>query len=151
MTEFKNGSPNPERRVLGGIHVRDRVEREITINLSALRRLRGTTEAETLQIRRYLLSLTLIAAIADGDLFLRSGCQLQIPQEEDEWSVVPRRGLPGKMIVPSDTISKVILPYAIEAAEPFKKHWPKTLVHKFDIKEAKKLLGKKADEDSEEG
>ncbi len=151
MTEFKNGSPNPERRVLGGIQVRDRVEREVTINLSALRGLRGAAETETQQIRRYLLSLALIAATVDTELFLRSGCQLHIPQTEDEWSIVPRRGVSEKMVISSDAISKTLLPYAIEAAKPFRNQWPKTLVHKFNIKEAKKLLAKKGDEDSDEG
>jgi len=151
MTEFKNGSPNPERRVLGGICARDRIEREVTINLIALRGLNGAMEIQTQQIRRYLLALTLIAAVAEIDLFLRSGCQLQIPEMRDEWSVVPRRGVSEHLTFSSDIVSSVLLTYAIDAVKPFRSRWPERLIHKFDIKEAKKLLAKKEDDESDEG
>jgi CRISPR-associated protein Csb1 len=147
MPEFKNGSPNPERRVLGGIFVHDRIEREVTISLVALRALKSATETESRQIHRYLLALSLIAAVADVNLFLRSGCQLQIPEANDCWRVVPRRGVPQ---VFSDAFAKLLLPYALEAVQPLKVRWPKTLTHKFDIKEAKKLLAKKEDEEADE-
>jgi CRISPR-associated protein Csb1 len=151
MPEFKNGSPNPERRVLGGIYVRDRIEREITINLAALRNLNGVSDEETQQIRHYLLALTLIAATADIDLFLRSGCQLQIPQAEDEWSILPRRGVAETIRLSFDSVSNTLLSYAENAVKPFKSRWPDVLLHKFDIQEAKKLLAKKQEDETDEG
>jgi CRISPR-associated protein Csb1 len=151
MPEFKNGSPNPERRVLGGIYVRDRIDREITVNLVALRNIRGNTDKETREIHRYLLALSLIAATADLDFFLRSGCQLRIPETTDNWSIVPRRGACESITLSPDSVSETLLDYARGAVQPFASRWPKTLIHKFDIKEAKKLLAKKEDDGSEEG
>jgi CRISPR-associated protein Csb1 len=62
MKEYQAGSPNPERRVLGGVRISKPIERNVTINLIALRALKGGDDAETTAIRRYLLSLALIAA-----------------------------------------------------------------------------------------
>ncbi len=45
MTEFRNGSPNPERRTLGGVLVRGTIERDVTINLIALRTICGSLAA----------------------------------------------------------------------------------------------------------
>lgn len=151
MPKFKNGSPNLEHRVLGGIYVRDRIEREVTINLLVLRELKGKNDTETQQLHRYLLALTLIAAVSDINFFLRSGCQLQVPDVEDKWRVVPRRGVPECMTIPSNTIFSILLTYALDVTAPFKSRWPEVLTHKFDIKEAKKLLAKKEEDESDEG
>jgi len=150
MPEFKDGSPNPARRVLGGVSARGRIEREVTINLIALRNLKGATDTETCHIHRYLLALTLIAAVSEASLFLRSGCQLQIADPEDNWSLVPRRGAPKCIIFPPDALGGILLTYALEAAKPFNELWPKELSHKFDLREAKRLLAKKEDDASEE-
>jgi CRISPR-associated protein Csb1 len=150
LPEFKNGSPNPERRVLGGIHVIDGIDRQVTINLVALRSIKGETDQETQEIHRYLLALSLIAATVDPDLFLRSGCQLRIPDTTDNWSIIPRRGACKSVTVSPDAVSNTLLNYALEAVKPFIARWPQTLVHKFDLKEAKKMLAKKDDDGSEE-
>ena len=44
MPEFRDGSPNPQRRVLGGVLAQGRIEREVTVNLVALRAISGATE-----------------------------------------------------------------------------------------------------------
>lgn len=75
MHQFRDGSPNPERRILGGVVARGAIERDVTVNLVAVRKLAGTDEEETAAIRRYLLSLTLLAATADFEFYLREGCQ----------------------------------------------------------------------------
>ena len=141
MTEFRNGSPNPERRVLGGVRVLDRIEREVTINLVALRRLCGQTPEDTAQVRRYILSLALIAGSADIDMFLRSGCQFSIETDTDEWTEVPKRGQPSNKAIRVDLAE--LTRYANAAASPFREKWPEQLTHKFDVDEAKKLLAKK--------
>ena len=149
MPEFRDGSPNPERRVLGGVLTSGRIEREITVNLVALRAIGGANEDETKKIRRYLLALALIAATTDVDLFLREGCHLRFAGE-DEWKAIPRRGDPILYDLTSEAAQKELVKYAEAAVKPFKADWPRTLVHKFDLKEAKKLLAKK-DEDEEGG
>jgi CRISPR-associated protein Csb1 len=145
MHEFRDGSPNPERRVLGGVLARGGIVREVTVNLIALRAIRGKDPEETNHIRKYLLGLSLLAATADIDLFLREGCHLRYTGE-DVWHSVPRRGEPSRVNVSSDVGRMLIQQYALTTVQHFKKQWPTILEHAFDLKEAKKLLAKKEDE-----
>ena len=70
--QYINGSPNPEARVQGGVLVRGRIERQLTINLVALRGLHsGNDKEKTEHLRRYLLGLSLLVATTITDLFLR--------------------------------------------------------------------------------
>jgi CRISPR-associated protein Csb1 len=147
-----NGRPNPEARVLGGVLAKGPIERNVTINLVALRTLRGKNDEETKQIRKYLLSLALLAATAELDLFLREGCLLRYADTEDVWMQVPRRGEPSQIEVPGhDDLVKL----ATDATNPFKEKWPKDekgqpiLEHRFDIKKAKELLSKGAEEEAD--
>lgn len=150
MPEYRNGHPNPERRVLGGVLVRGSIERDVTVNLVALRRLQGAEDEETKALRRYLLSLALVAATADFDLYLREGCHLRI-LGEDRWQVVPRRGDFRAVDLASATIAE----YAKDAVKQFQNafanvprkdfsnNWPmqiETQTHKFDLETAKKLI-----------
>ena len=149
MTEFKNGAPNPDRRVLGGVMVSGSIERDVTVNLSALRKINGEDDVATKNIRRYLLSITLLAATADFDLYLREGCHLRFAGE-DEWYIVPRRGERISIDLISNPAQKILLNYANEAVKPFKSKWPEKTVYDFDMKEAKKLLAKKVEEEESE-
>ena len=156
MTEFRNGSPNPERRILGGVLTNDRIELEITINLVALRAIHGADENDTKSIRQYLLSLALIAATADIDLYLREGCHLRYADEK-AWQAIPRRGNPTPFDLVSETAQNTLLEYAKKAVKPLKETWPlkaecpkAPLVHKFDLKKAKELLAKKNDDENSE-
>lgn len=143
MQEFRDGSPNPERRVLGGVLVKGRIEREVTVNLVALRGLRGANDAETAAIRKYLLGLSLIAATADIELFLREGCLLRYADNGDAWYAVPRRGQPTLVSLNAKTVKD----YTMEAAKHFRSKWPKELKHEFNLDVAKKLLAKKTAEE----
>jgi CRISPR-associated protein Csb1 len=136
---------------LGGVLVRDRIEREVTVNLVALRGLRGRDETETNAIRKYLLGLSLMAATADMELFLREGCLLRYAENADQWYQVPRRGEPAPISLGEDTVKS----YATNAAghfrprrwcEVFQDKWPE-LKYEFDLEEAKKLLAKKSAEE----
>ncbi|HEX5279310.1 MAG TPA: type I-U CRISPR-associated RAMP protein Csb1/Cas7u [Micropepsaceae bacterium] len=148
MPEFRNGTPNSDRRVLGGVVTKkDSIRRDITVNLVALRNIHGATEERSQAIRRYLLGLALVAATADIELFLREGCNLRFADTEDHWTAVPRRGEP--MAVELSSARELLLDYAKSASVPFKKEWPTDLSYTFDLKEAKKLLAKK-EEDEEE-
>jgi CRISPR-associated protein Csb1 len=151
LPKYLNGAPNPEARVLGGVLVRDRIEREVTVNLIALRGLRGKSpeDEETKHIRKYLLGLSLMAATTDVDLFLREGCHLRYTSD-DVWYSVPRRGEPGRVDLGSEAARELIQLYAATEAAHFRPRWPKTLEYSFDLKEAKKLLAKKDDESAEE-
>jgi CRISPR-associated protein Csb1 len=78
---------NPAGRTHGGVRVMGEIRRDVTINLSAIRRLRVPTPgdpakndtAKTLALRRYILGLSLVAATArtEDKYNLREGCQLR--------------------------------------------------------------------------
>lgn len=149
VAQYRDGAPNPEARVLGGIVVRGNIEREVTVNLLALRNLQGGTEEASKQIRRYLLGLSLIAATEDLDLFLREGCLLRYA-EDDAWQEVPRRGKPEPLDLGPDA-RKCIFRFTLESVKPFRDGWPKTTEYSFDLNEAKKLLAKKDEDNPEAG
>ncbi len=155
IKNYVNDSPNPEARVLGGVLVRGRVEREVTVNLVALRGLRGKDPKETNAIRKYLLGLSLMAATADIDLFLREGCLLRYAGNGDQWYKVPRRGEPESISLDAGVIKAA----ATVAAEHFRSKWPEAfrgkwpadsqpvaLKYEFNLEEAKRLLANKTAE-----
>jgi CRISPR-associated protein Csb1 len=151
LKEYQDGSPNPERRVLGGVLTASPIERDVTVNLVALRSIGGHNDEEGSQIRRYLLALALIAASTDKiDLFLREGCNLRF-LDIGTWRAIPRRGEPHDIDLMSDGAQAMLLDYAKDAASIFKSDWPTDLVHKFDLNAAKKLLAKKTDDEAEAG
>jgi len=149
IQQFLGGAPNPDARVLGGVLAKGAIERDVTINLVALRGLRGKDDAETKEVQKYLLGLALLAATADLELFLREGCLLRYA-DEDVWTAVPRRGDPNPVSLPDH---QQLVAYASAAAESFKEKWPKDkegndlpLEHEFNLEEAKRLLAKKDDD-----
>jgi CRISPR-associated protein Csb1 len=148
--QFIAGAPNPEARVLGGVLAKGAIERDVTVNLVALRGLRGKDPAETNEVQKYLLGLALLAATADLELFLREGCLLRYADDDDKWVAVPRRGAPRPVNLPKHD---EIVAYTRAAEAPFKAKWPKDkegkalpLEHEFNLAEAKKLLAKKDDD-----
>ncbi len=157
MPQYRDGTPNPEARVLGGVRVNGRIERDVTVNLVALRGLRGANEDKTTAIRKYLLGLALMAATADIELFLREGCLLRYAENGDAWYQVPRRSEPEQVALRTETLEG----WVKRAAEPFRKKWPEVfgdrwtrgadklpeLKYQFDLEEAKKLLAKKIAEE----
>lgn len=153
VPQYRDGAPNPEARVLGGVFAHGRIEREITVNLVALRALRGADEKETAAIRKYLLGLSLMAATADIDLFLREGCHLRYADDKDTWYQVPRRGDPTEVALDQASIKE----YATAGANHFRPRWKKiwptdaNLEYRFDLGEAKKLLAKKKEEEETAG
>ncbi len=75
---------------LGGVIVHGEIIRSTTINLVALRRLRGE-KGEAM--RRYLLGLAVVAATTPSNLFLRQGCLLTLdPDRTASWEVVMHNG-----------------------------------------------------------
>ena len=148
--QYLNGAPNPDARVLGGVLVRGRIDRDVTVNLIALRGLRGKEETETRAIRKYLLGLSLVAATSDVELFLREGCLLRYADSGDQWYQVPRRGEPA----PINLNNQIAMEYAKAATSHFREKWPDVfkrkwpnLQYEFNLNEAKKLLAKKTAEE----
>ena len=97
----------------GGVIAKGDIERQVTVNLVALRRLEGK-DGEAL--RRYVLGLSLVAATAPLDPFLRQGCLLvPDPDKKAEWSLVERSG--KRTAAPLN--AQTALNYAKTAAEAF--------------------------------
>jgi CRISPR-associated protein Csb1 len=119
--EGKTGTPLAERGYVhvpavgthGGIVARGPIQRDVTINLIALRRLGGKDRD---QVRKYVLGLALVAATAQQDPFLRQGCLL-VPDSElpATWKIVSRDGT--RSAIP--LAAKDALAYAKSAASAF--------------------------------
>lgn len=142
-------SKTEDKRVLGGVLVHGGIERTVTINLVALRGLQGSDGSEgtnTKALRTYLLSLALIAATAEMDLFLREGCHLRYTSaaSDDQWFLVPRRGEATNVTLDP----KIFKVAAVDGAKRFRDKWPTEMNYTFNVADAKKLLTAK-DEDEQ--
>lgn len=60
----------------GGVIARGDIRREVTLQIAALRLLRGAADDETTKLRAYLLGLALVAFTKPAVGFLRQGCNL---------------------------------------------------------------------------
>ncbi len=97
----------------GGVIANGCIRRDVTVNLVALRRLDG---ANGQALRRYILGLSLVAATAPLDGFLRAGCLLTLdPNDQGAWEAVARSG--SRSHVP--LADEVALAYARVAASAF--------------------------------
>jgi len=102
--------------VLGGVIARGPIRRTVTVNLVALNRLDGADAAAGALLRRYVLGLSLVAATAPMDGFLRAGCLLTPdPGDEPVWHAVGRDGRRSPLALDHD----VALAYAQTAAAAF--------------------------------
>lgn len=146
-TNYKDG-----RRVLGGIVVQGLVQRDVTINLVALRGLNGGEQTDAL--RKYLLALSILSGTTDIELFLREGCHLRYANDADHWYSVPRRGKNAPVDLVSEDARKIVSKYANKHFQPFKQAWEQLKLgdeHEFDLKAAKELLGKTTDDEEDTG
>lgn len=92
----------PESGAHGGVVVRGRIERDLTVNLIALRRLGGERDKA---MRRYILGLALIAALEPIEVFLRQGCLLVPDSTETEaWQLVERNGTRSAVLCDLTTV-----------------------------------------------
>lgn len=149
VSKFRDGHPNDEARVLGGIIAHGSITRQVTINLIALHSLRGADDETTKKLKRYLLGLALVAATADMEFYLREGCLLKYADDADEsWEAVARRGQSHFFSLSAEQDRKTIFTYAKEAAEAFGIVQP-TEPYLFDIKKAKALLAKKEETETD--
>ncbi len=142
--KYKDG-----RRVLGGIVARGPIQRDVTINLVALRGLSGGQQ--TAALRKYLLALSILSGTADIELFLREGCHLRYADSADQWYAIPRRGASAPVDLVSNDAQTLARKYAEENYQPFQKAWEELKLgseHEFDLKAATELLGKATDEET---
>lgn len=140
--QFVEGRPNPDARIPGGVIANGAIFRQTTVNLIALRSLHGADDESTEKLRRYLLGLTLVAATADMELYLREGCLLRYSDDNDEWQAVRRRGESEEYSLSSEKNQQAILAFAKNAASEFGVDTEKK-DYQFDINKAKALLAKK--------
>lgn len=104
----------PSGAAPGGVVCRGPIERHVTINLLALRRLNASTEEEAKKLREYLLGLALVAATAPLDGFLRQGCLLVADdQEAGQWKAVYPDGKRETLVLTHETAKD----YATNAAD----------------------------------
>jgi CRISPR-associated protein Csb1 len=131
--------------VLGGIVARGSIERTVTVNLVALRKLDGENAQK---LRRYILGLSLVAAMEPLDGFLRQGCLLvQDENAPAEWKIVGRDGKRTSVALSAS----VALDYAKKAASAFgvgpdRRVFFRKELAQADLKELDKKKGKKAKE-----
>lgn len=119
----------------GGVIVRGDIVRTTVVNLTALRALGGTVE-----LRRYVLGLTLVASLAPADLFLRQGCLLvRDPSRTFEAKLAYRDGRTEKFSESIEDAEK----FANAAARAFGVGRGRTV--DFDTHAARAVLGKKAE------
>lgn len=101
-----NGAP-------GGVVARGAIERDVTVNLIALRKLDGD---HAIALRRYVLGLALVAATEELDGFLRQGCLVTAdPKTLGQWVSVTRAG----SRLPIELTSEIATGYAVKMAEAF--------------------------------
>ncbi|MEW5981352.1 MAG: type I-U CRISPR-associated RAMP protein Csb1/Cas7u [Acidobacteriota bacterium] len=85
----------PAVKTHGGVQLENggEIRREGIINLAALRALGGSSDEETLQIRRYVLGLALVSLTAPLGPSLREGCELvPDPDRKSTWRCVKHDG-----------------------------------------------------------
>jgi CRISPR-associated protein Csb1 len=78
----------PASATHGGVIAKGDIRREVTLQLAALRLLRGTTVDETKKLRGYLLGLALVAFTKPAVGFLRQGCNLVLDVDKKPESKV---------------------------------------------------------------
>ena len=103
----------PATDLPGGVIAHGTIKRDVTVNLVALRRLEG---GNTQALHRYILGLSLVAATAPLDPFLRQGCFL-VPDTETapQWKLVKRDGARQEIELSQD----LALNYASAVAKSF--------------------------------
>lgn len=133
----------------GGVRANGPIIRDLTVNLVALRRLHATENEEAL--RRYILGLSLAAATAPLDGFLRQGCLL-VPKAEQPkgWEEVARTGARTAVELTSAAARQFAATAASEfgvgesRAGTFDKAFAKADLQDSDGKPAKKKSSKKS-------
>lgn len=132
----------PASATHGGVIAKGDIRREVTLQVAALRLLRGENADETKKLRAYLLGLALVAFTRPAVGFLRQGCNLVLDGDKKPESKVV---FPDGRREASGLTHEAALAFAKQAAAAFGVGESKTV--KFDTKLAKEETsgeGKKA-------
>lgn len=122
----------PASATHGGVIAKGDIRREVTLQVAALRLLRGATDADTQKLRAYLLGLALVAFTKPALGFLRQGCNLVLDADKKpELKVV----FPDGRREASGLTHSAALEFATKAAAAFGVGESKTV--KFDTNRAK--------------
>ena len=90
----------PAVKTHGGVQVQGEIRREAILNLAALRAVAGSSEEETMKLRRYILGLSLVSLTAPMDSNLREGCELvPDPEQPATWKMVKHDGTRTDLVV----------------------------------------------------
>jgi len=122
----------PASATHGGIIAKGDIRREVSLQVAALRLLRGTTDDETRKLRAYLLGLGLVAFTKPAVGFLRQGCNLVLDGDRKPESKVV---FPDGRREAAGLTHDSALAFAKKAAAAFGVGESKTV--KFDTKLAK--------------
>lgn len=130
----------------GGVIARGAINRDVTINLVALRSLKAREKED--ELRRYILGLAIVAATYEQDGFLRQGCLLTLDANKPgQWVSVTRDGKRDPIALTFDLAKE----YALKAAKAFSVAKGETVEFektraKSDVSDSKekKTKGKKA-------
>jgi CRISPR-associated protein Csb1 len=129
----------PAGRALGGVLCRGAIERQVTVNLIALRRLTAKEKAQ--ELRQYILGLSLVAATAPMDGFLRQGCLLvPDPNAPAKWCAIERT---GKRLPVDNLTHDFAKSYAERAGEAFGVEAPRKVKFNKDLAKADAAEAKK--------
>lgn len=122
----------PASATHGGVIAKGDIRREVTLQVAALRLLRGTGDDETKKLRAYLLGLALVAFTKPAVGFLRQGCNLVLDGNRKPESKVV---FPDGRREDSGLTHDAALAFAKRAASAFGVGESRTV--KFDTKLAK--------------
>jgi len=104
----------------GGVHVGGRITRTTSVQIAAMRHIVGSCPEETLKLRRYILGLSLVAATAPTELYLRQGCNLCERQANGtDWVVRTTDGGREGLVLSASCKHEHALEYARAAAADF--------------------------------
>lgn len=106
----------PASATHGGVIAKGDIRREVTLQIAALRLLRGITDDETKKLRAYLLGLALVAFTKPAVGFLRQGCNLVLDGDRKPESKVV---FPDGRREDSGLTHDVALTFAKKAAAAF--------------------------------
>jgi CRISPR-associated protein Csb1 len=128
----------------GGIVARGPIQRDVTVNLVALRRLWASEDPAPL--RRYILGLCLVAATEPLDGFLRQGCLLvPKPDQSATWAEIARTGVRTPVPLNNSEARRLAAEWATAfAVGPDRKEDFDRNAAKLDVTDAKAAKSKKA-------
>ena len=126
----------PSTNTHGGVVAHGDIRRDVVINFAALRKITDDDRNMEIQLQRYILSLSMVAATSTRDWYLRQGCLLTLDPDRQgpKWEIVYPDGRREDVELDHDSI----LEYAQHVALEFGVGGNKTA--EFDSKKAKKSI-----------